>query len=123
MDCLDTLEIAYAELTGVVLFREENGEGGGIMAYQVYAVQTEDGIIVIRCGRKRNKKIGVRWIKEHTESAPSLISRTECIKFLIKEIKIKKVYWKHKISVGMMKLILKTAKKSQEIYDYQDNIG
>jgi hypothetical protein len=126
MDCLDTLEIAYVELTGIVLFREENGEGGGIMAYQVYAVQTEDGIIVIRCGRGRNKKIGMKWIKEHTESVfkpPSWISRTECIKFLIKEIKIKKVYWKHKISVGMLELILRATKKSQEIYDYQDNIG
>jgi hypothetical protein len=96
------------------------------MAYQVYAVQTEDGIIVIRCGRRRNKKIGMKWIKEHTESVfkpPSWISQTECIKFLIKEIKIKKVYWKHKISVGMLELILRATKKSQEIYDYQDNIG
>lgn len=42
MDCLDTLEIAYVELTGFVLFKEEKWEGGGIMAYQVYAVQTED---------------------------------------------------------------------------------
>lgn len=122
MDSLDTLEIAYVELAGIVLFREENGRmvGSGIMAYQVYAVQTEDGIIVIRCGRGRNKKIGMKWIKEHTESVfkpPSRISRTECIKFLIKEIKIKKMYWKHKISVGMMELIFKTAKKSQEIYD------
>ena len=120
MECLDTLEIAYVKLTGIVLFREEKGEGGGRMAYLVYAIQTEDGIVVIRCGRGRNKKIGMKWIKEHTESIfkpPSRISRTECIKFLIKEIKIKKVYWKHKISVGMMELILKTAKKSQEIYD------
>lgn len=126
MDCLDTLEIAYVELTGVVLFREEKRNGGGIMAYLVYAVQTKDGIIVIRCGRGRNKKIGVKWIKEHTESVfkpPSRISRIERIKFLIKEIKIKKVYWKHKISIGMMKLILKTTKKSQKIYDNQDNIG
>jgi hypothetical protein len=118
MDCLDTLEIAYVELTGLVLFREEKIEGG-IMAYQVYAVQTEDGIIVIRSGGGRNKKIGIKWIKEHTESvfkSPSWISRTECIKFLIKEIKIKKVYWKHKISAEMMELILKTTKKSQEIY-------
>ena len=93
---------------------------GGIMAYQVYAIQTEDGIIVIRCGRGRNKKIGLKWIKERTGSVfkpPSQISQTECIKFLIKEIKIKKVYWKHKISEGMMELILKTTKKSQEIYD------
>jgi hypothetical protein len=122
MDCLDTLEIAYVELTGLVLFREEKWEGGRrIMAYQVYAVQTEDGIIVIRCGKWRNKKIGMKWIKEHTESVfmpPSRISRTECIKFLIKDIKIKKVYWKHKISVGMMELILKAIKKSQEIYDH-----
>ena len=120
MDCLDTLEIAYVELAGIILFREEKGEGGGIMAYQVYAVQTEDRIIVIRRGRGRNKKIGIKWIKEHTESVfkpPSRISRTEYIKFLIKEIKIKKVYWKHKISVGMMELIFKTAKKSREIYD------
>ena len=34
MDSLDTLEIAYVELTGVVLFREEKHVGGGIMAYQ-----------------------------------------------------------------------------------------
>ena len=118
MDCLDTLEIAYVELTGIVLFREK--KGGGIMAYQVYAVQTEDGIIVIRCGRRRNKKIGLKWIKEHTRSVfkpPSRIPRAECIKFLNKEIKIKKVYWKHKISVGMMELIFKIVKKSQEIYD------
>ena len=119
MDCLDTLEIAYVELTGIILFREEK-RMGGIMAYQVYAVQTEDGIIVIRRGRGRNKKIGIKWFKEHTElvfKPPTQISRTECIKFLIKERKIKKVYWKHKINAGMMELILKTTKKSQEIYD------
>ena len=123
MDCLDTLEIAYVELTGIVLFREENGKGGGFMAYQVYAVQTEDGIIVIRCGRGRNKKIGMRWLKKRIENLYQYqsdlpFSRTECIKFLINEIKIKKVYWKHKISVGMLELILRATKKSQEIYDH-----
>ena len=121
MDCLDTLEIAYVELTGIVLFREENGKGGGFMAYQVYAVQTEDGIIVIRCGRGRNKKIGMRWLKKRIENlyqSDLPFSRTECIKFLINEIKIKKVYWKHKISVGMLELILRATKKSQEIYDH-----
>ena len=119
MDCLDTLEIAYVELTGLVLFREEKGDACGIMAYQVYAVQTEDGIIVIRCGRGRNKKIGMKWIKEHTELVfmpPSQISRTECIKFLIKEIKIKKVYWKYQISEEKMNLIMKAVTKSKEIY-------
>ena len=124
MDCLDTLEIAYVELTGIVLFREEKVEGGGIMAYQVYAVQTEDRIVVIRHGRRKNKKIGMKWIKERTGSVfkpPSKISRTECIKFLIKEIKIRKVYWKHKISVEMLKIILEAVKKSQEIYDNKNN--
>ena len=56
MDCLDALEIAYVELTGVVLFREEKHTGGGIMAYQVYAVKTGQGIIVIRSGEKRHKR-------------------------------------------------------------------
>ena len=120
MDCLDTLEIAYVELTGVVLFREEKHEGGGIMAYQVYAVETDHGIVVIRPGGKRHKRIGMKWLKERTDSlfqSNYPYSRTERIKFLIKEIKIKKVYWKHKISVEMIELILKTTKKSQEIYD------
>ena len=121
MDCLDTLEIAYVELTDTILFREENWKGAGIMAYQVYAVQTEDGIVVIRCrGGRRNKKIGMKWIKERVRSVfkpPSGISRTECIKLLIKEINIEKVYWKHKISAGTLKLILEAVKRSQEIYD------
>lgn len=120
MDCLDTLEIAYVELTRVVLFREEKHIGGGVMAYQVYAVKTEGGIIVIRPGKIRHKRIGMRWLKKKTENlyqSDLPFSRTERIKFLINEIKIKKVYWKHKISVGMMELILKTTKKSKEIYD------
>ena len=120
MDCLDTLEIAYVELTGIVLFREEKHVGGGIMAYQVYAVKTDHEIIVIRPGKIRHKRIGMRWLKKRTENlyqSDLPFSRTERIKFLINEIKIKKVYWKHKISTGMLKLILKTTKKSQEIYD------
>ena len=121
MDCLGALEIAYVELTGVVLFREEKHVGGGIMAYQVYAVKTDQGIIVIRPGEIRHKRIGMRWLKKRAENlyqSDLPFSQTECIKFLINEIKIKKVYWKHKISVGMLELILRAIKKSQEIYDH-----
>ena len=53
MDCLDTLEIAYVELTGVVLFREEKHVGGGIMAYQVYAVKTDQGNNSNKAWRKK----------------------------------------------------------------------
>lgn len=120
MDCLDALEIAYVELTGVVLFREEKHVGGGIMAYQVYAVKTDQGIIVIRPGKIRHKRIGMRWLKNRTENlyqSDLPFSRTERIKFLIKEINIKKVYWKHKISEEKMNLIMKTVTRSKEIYD------
>ena len=120
MDCLDALEIAYVELTGIVLFREERHSGGGIMAYQVYAVKTDQGIIVIRSGGKRHKRIGVRWLIEKFGSL-NLIdpphSRTERIKFLIKEINIKKVYWKHRITEKMMKRIIDAVTRSKEIYD------
>ena len=124
MDSLDTLEIAYVELTGVVLFREEKHTGGGfigggIMAYQVYAVKTDQGIIVIRPGKIRHKRIGMRWLKNRTENlylSNLLFSRTECIKFLINEIKIKKVYWKYQISEEKMNLIIKAVTKSKEIY-------
>ena len=124
MDCSGSMEIAYVELTGVVLFREEKHEGGGIMAYQVYAVETDHGIVVIRPGGKRHKRIGMKWLKERTDSLfsnPTSYSRTERIKFLINEIKIKKIYWKHGISEKMMTLVLESVKKSKEIYDYQNN--
>jgi hypothetical protein len=120
MDSLDTLEIAYVELTGVVLFREEKHVGGGIMAYQVYAVKTDQGIIVIRPGKIRHKRIGMRWLKNRTENlylSNLLFSRTECIKFLINKIKIEKIYWKHKITEKMMKRIIDAVTRSKEIYD------
>ena len=120
MDCLDTLEIAYVELTGIVLFREEKHTGGGIMAYQVYAVKTGQGIIVIRPGRKRHKRIGMRWLIEKFGPLNLIdppYSRIERIKFLIKEINIKKVYWKHKITEKMMKRIIDAVTRSKEIYD------
>ena len=119
MDCLDALEIAYVELTGVVLFREEKHVGGGIMAYQVYAVKTGQGIIVIRSGEKRNKRIGVRWLIKKFGPLNLIdppYSRIERIKFLIKEINIKKVYWKHKITEKMMKRIIDAVTRSKEIY-------
>lgn len=119
MDCSGFMEIAYVELTGTVFFREER-LCGGIMAYQVYSVETDQGIVVIRPGGKRNKRIGIKWLKERTDylfqfSYP--YSRTERIKFLINEIKIKKIYWKHGISEKMMTLVLESVKKSKEIYD------
>jgi hypothetical protein len=120
MDCLDTLEIAYVELTGVVLFREEKHVGGGIMAYQVYAVKTDQGIIVIRPGKIRHKRIGMRWLKKRTENlyqSDLPFSRTEHIKFLIKEIKIEKIYWKYRITEKMMKRIIDAVIRSKEIYD------
>ena len=126
MDCSGFMEIAYVELTGVVLFKEEKHEGGGIMAYQVYAVETDHGIVVIRPGGKRNKnkRIGMKWLKERTDTiflSNYPYSRTERIKFLINKIKIKKIYWKHGISEKMITLVLESVKKSKEIYDYQDN--
>ena len=123
MDCLDALEIAYVELTGVVLFREEKHVGGGIMAYQVYAVKTDQGIIVIRPSEKRHKRIGVKWLIEKFDPLNLIdppYSRTERIKFLINEIKIKKVYWKHKITEKMMKRIIDAVTRSKEIYDNQN---
>ena len=120
MDCLDALEIAYVELTGVVLFREEKHVGGGVMAYQVYAVKIDQGIIVIRPGKIRHKRIGMRWLKKKTENlyqSDLPFSRTERIKFLINEIKIKKVYWKYQISEEKMNLIMKAVIRSKEIYD------
>ena len=123
MDCLDALEIAYVELTGVVLFREEKHTGGGIMAYQVYAVKTGQGIIVIRPGGKRHKRIGMRWLIEKFGPLNLIdppYSRTECIKFLINEIKIKKVYWKYPISEEKMNLIMTAVISSKEIYDNQN---
>lgn len=120
MDCTGSMEIAYVELTGVVLFREEKHKGGGIMAYQVYAVETDHGIVVIRPGGKRHKRIGMKWLKERTDTLfhpDTFVLRTERIKFLIKEIKIKKCYWKHKISENMMLRILKSVRRSKEIYD------
>ena len=119
MDCLDALEIAYVELTGVVLFREEKHVGGGKMAYQVYAVKTDQGIIVIRPGEIRHKRVGMEWLKKMTENlyrSNLPFSRTERIKFLIKEINIKKVYWKHKITERMMKRIIDAVTRSKEIY-------
>lgn len=116
------MEIAYVELTGAVFFREER-LCGGIMAFQVYAVETDQGLIVIRSGGNRHKKVGIKWLKERTDylfqskyDVP--FSRTERIKFLINEIKIKKTYWKHGISEKMMTLVLESVKKSKEIYDY-----
>ena len=123
MDCLDALEIAYVELTGVVLFRKEK-HSGGIMAYQVYAVKTGQEIIVIRSGGKRHKRIGVRWLIEKFGPLNLIdppCSRTECIKFLIKEINIKKVYWKHKITEKMMKRIIDAVTRSKDIYDDNQN--
>lgn len=120
MDCLGPLEIAYVELTGVVLFREERRIEGGIMAYQVYAVKTSQGVIVIRPEGVRHKRIGMKWLKERTDflfQPDYPYSRTERIKFLINEIKIKKVYWKHKISEKMAALVLDSVMKSKEIYD------
>jgi len=120
MDCLDTLEIAYVILTGVVLFREEKHVGGGIMAYKVYAVKTDQGIVVIRPGKVSHKRIGLKWIRTRTNSlflTDLRYSRTERIKFLIKEINIKKVYWKHRITEKMMKRIIDAVTKSKEIYD------
>jgi len=93
MDCLDSLEIAYVELTGIALFKEEKHPGGGIMAFQVYAVRSGQEIIIIRSGRIRHKRIGMKWLKEVTQTfyqPASPISRTERIKFLIHEINIKK---------------------------------
>lgn len=120
MDCLGTLEIAYVELTGVVLFIEEKYSGGGIMAYQVYAVRTDQGIVVIRPSGKRHKRISVRWLKEKF-SPFNLIgppySRIERVKLLNSEINIKKTYWKHKITENKMKLIINAVNKSKEIYD------
>ena len=120
MDCLGTLEIAYVELTGVVLFREEKYSGGGIMAYQVYAVRTDQGIVVIRPSGKRHKRINVRWLKEKF-SPFNLIdppfSRIERVKFLISEVNIKRIYWKHKITENKMKQIIEAVNKSKEIYD------
>ena len=119
MDSLDTLEIAYVELTGIVLFREEKHSRGGIMTYQVYAVKTDQGIIVIRPGEIRHKRIGIGWLKKRTKNlyqSDLPFSRTERIKFLINEIKIKKVYWKYQISEKKMNLIIKAVIKSKEIY-------
>ena len=119
MDCLDTLEIAYVELTGIVLFKEEKHVVGGIMTYQVYAVKTDQGLIVIRPGEIRHKRIGMRWLKKRAENlcqSDLPFSRTERIKFLINEIKIKKVYWKHRITEKMMKRIIDAVTKSKEIY-------
>ena len=128
MDCLDALEIAYVELTGIVLFRDEKrkGECEGIMAYQVYAVKTDQGIIVIRTGKIRHKRIGIGWIKERFDLINLIdppFSRIERIKFLIKEITVKKVYWKHKISENMMTKILEAVNKSREIYDNKNYPG
>ena len=123
MDCLDTLEIAYVDLTGLVLFREEKYSEGGIMTYQVYVVKTDQGIIVIRPDGKRHKRIGVRWLIEKFGPLNLIdlpFSRTERIKFLIKEINIKKVYWKHKITEKMMKRIIDAVTRSKEIYDNQN---
>ena len=122
MDCSGFMEIAYVELTGAVFFREER-LCGGIMAFQVYAVETDQGLIVIRSGGNRHKKVGIKWLKERTDYLFNLntmfpFSRTERIKFLINEIKIKKTYWKHGISEKMMTLVLESVKKSKEIYDY-----
>ena len=122
MDCLGTLEIAYVELTGVVLFREEKNSKGGIMAYQVYAVRTDQGIVVIRPGGRRHKRIGVKWLKEkfspinhHLIDPP--FSRIERIKYLISKINIKRIYWKHKITENKMKQIIEAINKSKGIYD------
>lgn len=122
MDCLDTLEIAYVELTGIVLFREEKYSGGGIMAYQVYAVRTDQGIVIIRPSERRHKRIGVRWLIEKFDplnliDPPSPFSRIERIKYLISEINIKRIYWKHKITENKMKQIIEAVNKSKEIYD------
>jgi ABC-type oligopeptide transport system ATPase subunit len=114
------MEIAYVELTGAVFFKEERLYGG-IMAFQVYAVDTDQGLIVIRPGGKRYKRIGIKWLKERTDylfqskyDVP--FSRTERIKFLINEIKIKKIYWKHRITEKMVKRIIDAVTRSKEIY-------
>jgi len=119
MDSLDALEIAYVELTRVVLFRGEKHSEGGIMAYQVYAIKTSQGIVVIRSGGKRHKRIGVRWLIKKFGPLNLIdppYSRTERIKFLIKEINIKKVYWKHRITEKMMRRIIDAVTRSKEIY-------
>lgn len=126
MDCLNNMEIALVELTGAVLFREEKFHEGGIMSYEVYAIYAELGTIVFRKHGSRHKKLTLRWIKEHitkilTESPK--FSRTERIKLLIKEIKIKKVLWKYKITEEMYKEILKSLELSKEIYDNENNSG
>jgi len=121
MDCLDTLEVAYVELTGLTLFRENTIRKGGILMIQVYAIQVKEGIIVINPVGKRvkNKKIGIKWIREIVkpifESPESY--QIERIKYLYKNVNIKKVYWKHKINEEALKLILKAVKESQKIYD------
>jgi len=89
------------------------------MAYQVYAVKTDQGLIVIRPGEIRHKRIGMRWLKKRAENlcqSDLPFSRTERIKFLINEIKIKKVYWKHRITEKMMKRIIDAVTRSKEIY-------
>ena len=118
MDCLGPLEIAYVELTGVLLFKEERFTVGGIMAFQVYAIKTALRIVVIRPGHLRHKRIGLRWLKKKFDPIfrTPTYSRIECIKFLIKEINIKKVYWKHRITERAMICILEAINKSKEIY-------
>jgi hypothetical protein len=62
----------------------------------------------------------MRWLKNRTENlylSNLPFSRTECIKFLINEIKIEKIYWKHKITEKMMKRIIDAVTKSKEICD------
>jgi hypothetical protein len=118
------MEIAFVELTGAVLFREEKHEGG-IMAYQVYAIQTEKGIVAIRTGRIRHKRIGIYWIRDcfarFLMGDPKGYSRTERVKLLIKELKIKKVYWKYEITEKMYTEIMNCLEVSQIIYDNKNN--
>lgn len=129
VDCLDALEIAYVELTGIVLFRSMKG-GGGIMANLVYVVKTDYGTVVIRSGPPRHKRVGMGWIKDKItylyqkpEFSPTFI-RDERVKFLINEIKIKRIIWKHKITERIKEQILEAVIKSKEIYyDNQDYSG
>ena len=117
------MEIAFVELTGAVLFREQYHEGG-IMAYQVYAVQIEQGIIVIRPVTIRHKKIGMCWLKKRFDQFMSTeppFSRIERVKILINEIKIKKIFWKHEITESMYAEITKCLAFGRTIYDNKNN--
>jgi hypothetical protein len=52
---------------------------------------------------------------------PKGYSRTERVKLLIKELKIKKVYWKYEITEKMYTEIMNCLEVSQIIYDNKNN--